>query len=265
MPFIDIRGQRLHYDDSGGARPAVVFSHGLLMDASMWDAQVEALRGAYRCITWDERGHGQTGEASEEFTYDDSAGDLLGLLNSLGIASATLVGMSQGGYVSQRAAAQQPGIAQALVFISTQATEEEPAKVAVYDKLIEAWESGGLTDELAETIAGLVIGSDYPESEEWIAKWRRMDPGNLHAIYGALVKREDFTPRLSELDVPALVIWGDRDPAISQDHAQALAAGLPQGRLEVVAGAGHGVNFTNPQAVNPLLQRFLERTLRGAE
>jgi pimeloyl-ACP methyl ester carboxylesterase len=38
MPFIDIRGQRLHYEDTGGVGPAIAFSHGLLMDASMWDA-----------------------------------------------------------------------------------------------------------------------------------------------------------------------------------------------------------------------------------
>jgi len=265
VPFIDIRGQRLHYEDTGGVGPVIVFSHGLLMDASMWDVQVQALRGSYRCITWDERGHGQTGGASEDFTYEDSADDLLGLLQSLGIARATFVGMSQGGYVSQRAAVRHPGIAQVLVFISTQATEEEPAKVAVYDTLIDAWESDGLTDELAETIAGLVIGSDCPESEEWIAKWKRVDRANLHAIYRALVTRQDFTPRLSELDVPALVIWGDQDPAISRDHARALAEGLPQGTLEVVAGAGHGVNFTHPDVVNPLLEHFLEPVLQSAQ
>lgn len=264
MPFIDLRGQRLHYEDTGGAGPAIVFSHGLLMDASMWDAQVQALRGSCRCITWDERGHGQTGEAREDFTYEDSADDLLGLLRSLGISRATLVGMSQGGYVSQRAAVRNPEVAQALVFISTQATEEEPEKVAVYDTLIDAWENDGLTNELAEMIAGILIGSDYPETERWIAAWRSVSPANLHTIYRPLVGREDFTPRLSELDVPALVIWGDRDPAISLDHARALAGGLPQGRLEIVAGAGHGVNFTHPDAVNALLEHFLEPILKGA-
>jgi len=175
VPFTEIRGQRLHYQDTGGAGPAIVFSHGLLMDASMWDAQVKALRGRHRCITRDERGHGQTGEASEDFTYEASVEDLLGLLHS-----------------------------------------------------------------------------------------QRESPANLHAIYRALLAREDFTPRLSEVDVPALVIWGDRDPAISQDHARALAEGLPQGRLEIVAGAGHGVNFTHPDAVNALLEHFLEPVLEGA-
>jgi len=264
VPFADVRGQRLHYEDTAGAGPVVAFSHGLLMDASMWDAQVEALRGRYRCIAWDERGHGQTGTAYEDFTYEDSADDLAGLLRSLGIERATLVGMSQGGYLTQRAAARHPGIAQALVLISTQATQEEQAKVAVYDALIDAWEGGGLTDELAETIAALIIGSDYAETGTWVAKWKRIDRANLRTIYRPLVTRRDFTARLPELDVPALVIWGEQDPAIAKDHARRLADGLPQGRLEIVPGAGHGVNFTHPEAVNALLERFLDLVLQGA-
>ena len=264
MPFVDVRGQRIHYEDTGGAGPAVVFSHGLLMDASMWDAQVEELRDRYRCITWDERGHGQADPALEVFTYDDSAEDLLGLLRSLGVERATLVGMSQGGYLTQRAAVREPGIAQALVFVSSQATQEDPARVAVYDALIDAWESGGLTDELAETIAGILIGPGHADNATWIAKWKRMDTSSLRTIYSALLTRQDFTPRLPELDVPALVIWGEQDPAISRDHARALADGLPQGRLEVVAGAGHGVNVTHAQAVNALLVRFLEMPVERA-
>jgi len=264
MPFVDVRGQRIHYEDTGGAGPVLVFSHGLLMDASMWDAQVEELRDRCRCITWDERGHGQTGPAREAFSYDDSAEDLLGLLRSLGVERATLIGMSQGGYLTQRAAVAQPGIAQALVFVSSQATREEPARVALYDALIDAWESGGLTDELAETVAGILIGPGYAGNASWIAKWKRMDISSLRTLYGALLTREDFTPRLPELDVPALVIWGEQDPAISRDRAGALADGLPQGRLEVVAGAGHGVNVTHPQAVNALLVRFLEMPVESA-
>jgi len=265
MPFLDVRGQRIHYEDTGGAGPVLVFSHGLLMDASMWDPQVEELRDRYRCIVWDERGHGQTGAAVEDFSYDDSAEDLLDLLRSLGVERATLIGMSQGGYVTQRAAVRAPGIAQALVFVSSQATQEEPAKVAVYDTLIDAWESAGLGDELAETIAGIVIGPGYADSAAWIAKWKRMDRSSLRTIYRTLVTRQDFTPRLPELDVPALVIWGEQDLAISHDHARALADGLPQGTMEVVAGAGHGVNLTHPQAVNAVLARFLELSLQGAE
>lgn len=51
MPYAHVNGQRLYYEDTGGDGPAIVFSHGLLMDGSMFAPQVQALRGAWRCIT----------------------------------------------------------------------------------------------------------------------------------------------------------------------------------------------------------------------
>ena len=84
MPFAPVNGQNLYYEDTGGTGPAIIFSHGLMMDHEMFAPQVEALSGQYRCITWDERGHGQTaGETLAPFSYYDSADDLVALLDYL--------------------------------------------------------------------------------------------------------------------------------------------------------------------------------------
>src|SRR5580700_7179863 len=101
MPTAAIDGIQVNYADSGGHGPALVLSHGYLMDASMFDAQVAALAPEYRVITWDQRGHGGT-PAPGPFTYWDSARDVLALLGHLGIERAVLGGMSQGGVVSLR-------------------------------------------------------------------------------------------------------------------------------------------------------------------
>jgi pimeloyl-ACP methyl ester carboxylesterase len=85
MPFAEVNGQRLYYEDTGGDGPAIAFSHGLFMDTTMLAPRVQALRDRHRVITWDERGHGQTGDATGPFTYWDSAGDLAALLAALGI------------------------------------------------------------------------------------------------------------------------------------------------------------------------------------
>ena len=53
MPVANVNGQSINYSDSGGDGPALIFSHGFLMDLSMFDAQVEALKDEYRCIAWD--------------------------------------------------------------------------------------------------------------------------------------------------------------------------------------------------------------------
>jgi len=59
MPVATINGHPLYFEETGSG-PPVVFSHGFLMDHDMFAPQVEALAGEFRCITWDERGFGQT-------------------------------------------------------------------------------------------------------------------------------------------------------------------------------------------------------------
>ena len=104
MPYADVNGQRLYYEDTGGDGPLVVFSHGFAMDHEMFAPQMAAFGDRWRVITWDERGHGETQSTLDPFTYWDSASDVLGLLDHLGVESAVLAGMSQGGFLSMRAA-----------------------------------------------------------------------------------------------------------------------------------------------------------------
>ncbi len=257
MSFAEVNGQRLCYEDTGGDGPVLVFSHGLLMDGSMWDPQVAALRDRYRCISWDERGHGQTESDGRSFTYWDSAGDLLALLEHLGVRRATLIGMSQGGYLTQRVAVQAPELVEALVFVASSARREDPDKEGLYHAMLETWERDGLRPELAQAIATIVLGADWDGSAAWIEKWQRMDVSSLRGTLEPLFSREDFTSRLGELDHPALVIWGDQDAAVSGEHARELADGLPQGSFTVVPGAGHGVNLTHPDETNRALTSFL--------
>lgn len=262
MGFADVNGQRIHYEDTGGDAPVLVFSHGLLMDGSMWDRQVEALRDRYRCITWDERGHGRTETDGRSFSYWDSAADLLGLLSELGVSRATLIGMSQGGYLTQRAAVNAPELVESLVFVASQAQPEDPEKAALYGTLLDTWERDGLGEDLAQMVATIVIGPSWDGSAVWIEKWQQLEVPSLRRLIEPLMGREDFTSRLGELDHPAVVIWGDQDLAVSSDNAHGLAEGLPQGSLEVIPGAGHGANMTHPAELNRIVEAFLARTGR---
>lgn len=261
MGLVEINGQRIHFDDTGGDGPVLAFSHGLLMDGSMWDPQVAGLRDRYRCITWDERGHGVTVSDGAEFTYWDSAHDLLALLEHLGVERATLIGMSQGGYLTQRAAVEAPDLVESLVFVASQARPEEPEKAGLYNALLDAWEGEGLSTELGQTVAAIVLGAGWDGSAAWIEKWQQLDRSSLRNIVAPLFSREDFTARLGELDHPALVIWGDQDAAIAPDAARGLGDGLPQGSLAVVAGGGHAVNLTHPEEVTAILAGFLAAAL----
>ena len=259
MPTAHVNGQAIAYEDTGGDHPAIVFSHGLMMDRAMFAPQIDALRDRWRCIAWDERGHGGTaGAALAPFTYYDSADDLAALLAHLGIERAVLAGMSQGGFLSLRCALTHPEIVRALVLMDTQAGVEDPARLPQYHQLMERWIEHDLPDDVADFVEATILGDGWAGAPAWRAKWKRMAPADLLACMATLSGRDDITARLPEIKVPALVIHGDADAAISLDLAQTLTRGLGDARLVVVKGAGHAANLTHPAPVNAAIETFLD-------
>lgn len=258
MSYADVNGQRLYYEDSGGDGPPVVFSHGFLMDHEMFAPQVAALPPEFRVITWDERGFGATEFDGKPFTYWDSAQDCLGLLDHLGIEQAVLAGMSQGGYLSMRAALLAPERVRALVLIDTQAGSEDPEKKPLYQGMLDVWATEGPSDALAEVVAGLII-ADPVHNSHWIAKWRAWPHERIVEPGRCLLERDDdLVGRLPEITCPALVIHGTEDTAIPVSAAEELAAALPGADgLVIVKGAAHASNLTHPGQVNPPLLAFL--------
>lgn len=258
MALAEVNGQRIRYEDSGGDGPAVIFSHGFLMDHSMFDPQVAALRGEFRCITWDERGFGDT-PATGSFTYWDSANDALALLDSLGVDTAVFAGMSQGGFISLRAALTAPDRVKALVLIDTQAGTEAEETRPVYEAMIEDWTTNGPQDPLAEAVASIIFGGGY-DPAPWIAKWQAGDKEAIREPFATLIGRDDVTARLGEITAPTIIFHGDEDAAISMDKAEALNAGLANSvELVRIAGAGHAANLSHPDAVNGPLLEFMRK------
>jgi 3-oxoadipate enol-lactonase len=257
MAFAQVNGQRIRFDDSGGEGPVVILSHGFLMDREMFAPQIEALAPEFRVISWDERGFGETEFDGEPFTYWDSASDCLGLLEHLGVERAVLGGMSQGGFLSMRAALLAPERVQALVLIDTQAGVEDPERLPAYRQMQQTWLEVGPVDELTDAIANLIIG-DPVLNQVWIAKWRKLAPETLAAPGDCLMERDDVSDRLGEISCPAIVFHGTADLSIEMERAEDLCAGL-SGCVGVVRvdGAPHAANLTHPEEVNGPLLEFL--------
>jgi 3-oxoadipate enol-lactonase len=257
MPYADVNGQRLRFDDSGGDGPPVILSHGFLMDREMFAPQVEALAPEFRVIVWDERGFGETEFDQQPFTYWDSATDCLGLLDHLGVDHAVLGGMSQGGFLSMRAAMLAPERVRALVLIDTQSGPEDPERLPAYRQMQQTWLEVGPVDELAQTIANLIIGEPRL-NERWIAKWRQLPRESMRAPTDCLFDRDDITDRLVEITCPAIVFHGTADASIEFEKAEQLCAAL-SGCSGVVRieGGPHASNLTHPDEVNGPLLEFL--------
>jgi 3-oxoadipate enol-lactonase len=258
MAFASVAGQKLFFEDSGGSGPAVLLSHGFLMDHTMFAPQLAVLAPAFRVICWDERGFGQTQWDGRPFTYWDSAADALGLLDHLGIERAVLGGMSQGGFLSLRAALKAPERVAGLVLFDTQAGVDDPEVIAGYHQMLSTWTTLGPIDPLIESLAGIILGS-REHWEPWVTQWRRMPKESVREPSLCLLEREDITARMNEIAAPAIVFHGTADHAIPMSRGEALAAGLAGCRgLVKVEGGAHAANLTHPAQVNPALVAFLK-------
>ena len=92
----------------------------------------------------------------------------IGLLDHLGIEQAVLAGMSQGGFLSLRAALTAPERVRALILIDTQDRTEDPEKVPGYNQLIDAWTApGGPPQEVLDVVAGIILAPDWAGNADW--------------------------------------------------------------------------------------------------
>lgn len=249
-------GGQIAYTDHGGDGPALVMLHGFLMDRSMFAPQVEAMSDNYRCITVDERGHGQTTGVTP-FDYWDVANDVIAVLDHLGVPTATIAGTSQGGFVALRVALLRPDLVTGLVLMGTSGEVEEPQVAEAYRSLTATWKARGPVDEVIEPIASICLG-DFGDAEGWKRRWRDVSGDHMVNIIEPLVTRDDVLSRAGELTVPVLVLHGSEDGAYSVEKAERLAAALPGSHEAVIVpGGAHFLSLTDAETVNQELRGFL--------
>ncbi len=256
MSHASVNGQNIYFEDTGGSGAPVILGHGFLMDHEMFAPQVAVLRDQYRVITWDERGFGLTEFDGKPFTYWDSAKDCLGLLDHLGIERAVVGGMSQGGFLSMRAALTAPERVRALILLDTSTTVYSDEERAANQMMLDVWLSAGPIDDLAQAVAKIII-DDPTENPRWIAKWQARDKALIEQPGRCLMERDDITSRLPEITCPALVVHGTEDTALTMEAAELMASLLPGCDGVVKVGGAHAANLTNPVPVNKAILDFL--------
>lgn len=248
------------FDDIGSGFP-VVFLHGFPLNRTMWEPQVTALVGEFRCITIDMRGFGGSGKGTPPYSVDRYADDVAGVLDTLGIERAVIAGLSMGGYVAFALWRRHRDRVRALVLADTRAVADTVEVVERRRELIEAAEEKGATAVANMQIAGLVGRTTRDKRPDiYDAMHRMIAQASVSGIIGAteaLIARPDSTPTLSTIDVPTLIIVGEEDVITPLKDARRMQTAIAGSRLEVLKGAGHLSNVERPAAFNTVMTEFL--------
>ncbi|TMK18133.1 MAG: alpha/beta fold hydrolase [Actinobacteria bacterium] len=261
MPQGESNGWQYAYSDEGSGKP-VVLLHGLEMDRSMFDHQVEALRDSYRVVTIDAPGHGESAPVPVGIDFYRYADMVAGVADQLNVGPAVWGGQSMGGFTILRLALQQPDRVKGLMLIDTQAHSEDPDKLAQYEAFLTVSLDQGVSEDLVNILMLVFFSQTYankPESDVWRKKLLAVDVPGAHAMIRAVFDRDDIDGRLGEITAPAVVIHGEEDMAIELERGEELARDLPDATFAPIADAGHASCWEAPEPATKAITTFLKR------
>jgi pimeloyl-ACP methyl ester carboxylesterase len=290
-------GVPLHVEVSGpdDAPVTIIFSHGYALSQNVWHYQRRDLAGAARCVFWDQRGHGRSGETSPEASTIPHLGeDLYAVLQATapGDGPVVLVGHSMGGMTIMALARQHPELfgpkVVGAVLISTAANGVDPtiwipvvlrpiAKQAAVPVLrgVSTGPRAALTERFRQAGGDLAfLGTRYvafgdpsvsPAVVDFLERIIRATPvGVVAAFYLALLKHDERAALGTLGRVPVTVVAGERDRLVSLQQGAELAEQIPGSEFVRVPGAGHAVILERPEFVNKVISDLVARSLANA-
>lgn len=264
MPRIDVNGTELFYRVDGQGPETVLMAHGLLMDHSMFDAQVAHLATRYRVVRYDHRGQGDSAPARSGLDLDTLCTDAAALIDRLGDGPVHFVGMSMGGFVGLRLAARHPNKVRSLILIDTSAGAEPLHARLRFRALWVGAQLFGLRP-FVPVVLKLMFGASTladPTQTGMIAHWRARlgaRPRTVLRAVGPVIARADVGDLLAQIRCPTQVIVGDEDKITGIACAERIVAGIADARLARVPKVGHSSNMEAPDAVNLILDAHFAR------
>lgn len=262
-------GTALYYKDWGAGSP-VVFIHGTPVNSDIWQYQMNHLAGrGLRCIAYDRRGHGRSGQPWHGYDYDTLADDLAAVIEHLRLRDVTLVGHSMGGgevvrYLSRhgsRRVARAVLVAATTPFPLKTADNPEGLSAGVFEGLREAmgkdsarFIASGAPDFFGAGLPGVSVS---PETVQWGVGLCSQTSLRAMLECNRAVAETDFRAEMGRIDVPVLVIHGDADHSAPLALTGRKTARLiPGSRLSVYDGAPHGLLITHMDRLNADLLQF---------
>ncbi|WP_373945510.1 3-oxoadipate enol-lactonase [Paracoccus marcusii] len=247
----------LHYrlDGPTGA-PVVLMANSLGTDLRLWEAVLPLLPQGLRYLRYDKQGHGLSDLGAADRIADHAA-DAAALIEAVAPGPVVVLGLSIGGLIAQRLAADRPDLVRALILSNTAARLGTPES---WQARIEAVERDGMAG-IADAVMERWFAPAFRATPA-LAPWRNMLARTPAAGYVAACRAlagADQRQTSAALRLSTMVIAGEADGASPPDVVRATADLIPGATFHLIPGAGHLPCVETPDAHAALMTPFLER------
>jgi 3-oxoadipate enol-lactonase len=259
---VDHDGESLYFqvagDEATADHPPLVLCHGAGGNHASWYQQVSAFAHDRLVVTWDHRGFGRSTDRADRSGPEVAVGDLLAVLDHLGIDRADLVGQSMGGWTVAGAAMARPELARSLVLADTIAgfqTDAVDAALGAPRTVAMAALDGTVLGQ--HPAIDLGFSARHPERAHLYQSLSGMGSAQSGVIISRLMATRHGPEAVAAITCPVLLVVGDRDPLFPPASIRATAELLADARIVELPGCGHSPYFEDPEAWNLVVGRFL--------
>jgi pimeloyl-ACP methyl ester carboxylesterase len=259
MEMVEVDGLHIAYARAGRG-PALVLLHGYVGDGpTTWRPQLDELSDEFTVVAWDAPGAGRSTDPPVGFSLDAYADCFAGFLDRLGLDNASVAGLSFGGILALALQRRHSAVSSALILASAYAgwAGSLPAEVAE-QRLRQALAlADGTPEAFVDALLPTMFSKEMPREtvDAFRASMQAFHPRGFRAM--ARASAEDVRDVLPRVDVPTLLVYGDRDVRAPLRVAEALQAGISGSRLVVLPDAGHVCNIEAPIEFNDAVRDFL--------
>ena len=272
MPFKTVGDIKIYYEVHGEGEPLVMIS-GCGANLSAWADQIPALSMKYHVITFDNRGMGRSDKPDIPYTVQIMAADVAGLLDSIGIGAAHILGYSMGGLIAQEFALAYPERTLTLILScaspggAPEAILPEPQIMALMFDLetIKRLTPLEWTGKLLGSMCSQEFLDSHPKlvDEAAARQSKYPTPPNFIMRQAEAILTAQTYNRLSEIKAPTLVLGGSADRVTSCDNLRLLASKIPNSELVILENLGHGMFIEGAEQTNRVILTFLKRHSMG--
>jgi 3-oxoadipate enol-lactonase len=248
----------LSWDSVGNPRsPGVVLVHSLGADRSIWESLGARLRTSHHVVRLDLRGHGASPSPPGPCSIEQLADDMLGVADAAGLSRFHVCGISLGGLVGLSLAARHP---ERLISLVAANTAAKIGTAAHWSERVRAVRDSGMGG-IADAVVGRWFAPGFAERDPaTFAHLRRVFAATNADGYVACceaIAAADLTSELARIDLPALIIGGERDQSTPVADARTLHGGIRGSRLVVFPDAAHLSNLDVPATFDDAVRSFL--------